>query len=250
MRAFLFGEEVNIRSRNIKPGFFKNEVLASLPPLCRILYSGLWCLADRDGRLEDRSTRIKAEVLPYDECNVEDFLTVLYKSKFINRYNVNGLKYIEIPNFQKHQHPHIKEGESTIPAPSLHGMNTKRTPDEHRVKPPDSLILIPDSPIPLLEEVGVQRFDEFWKCYPKKIGKGYARKIFLKFKPSRELLQKIIEKVTLLKETEQWKKDHGQFIPHPATWLNREGWDDEVEKPEDIYSNLEIVRVKNGKRTN
>lgn len=235
-----------MRSRNIKPGFFKNEILASLPPLCRILYSGLWCIADRDGRLEDRPSRIKVEVLPYDECNVDDFLGLLYKSKFIKRYSLNGLNYIEIPNFQKHQHPHIKEGESTIPAPLLHGMNTKRTPDEHRVKPPDSPILIPDSPI--LNKEHIVRFDEFWKIYPKKIGKGYARKIFLKFKPSQELLNKMVEKVTILKETEQWSKNNGQFIPHPATWLNREGWDDEIELPIDQYSHFEIVGAKNGKQ--
>ena len=49
------------RARNIKPGFFLNEELGVLPPLVRILFAGLWCIADRDGRLEDRPKRIKME---------------------------------------------------------------------------------------------------------------------------------------------------------------------------------------------
>jgi hypothetical protein len=53
------------RSRNIKPGFFLNDELAECEPLARILFAGLWCIADREGRLEDRPKRIKAEVLPY-----------------------------------------------------------------------------------------------------------------------------------------------------------------------------------------
>jgi len=46
------------RSRNIKPGFFRNEMLAECSPLARLLFAGLWCLADRFGRLEDRPKRI------------------------------------------------------------------------------------------------------------------------------------------------------------------------------------------------
>ena len=49
------------RARNVKPGFFKNELLAECEPLARILFEGLWCEADREGRLEDRPRRLKAE---------------------------------------------------------------------------------------------------------------------------------------------------------------------------------------------
>jgi len=62
------------RARNIKPGFFMDDVLAEIEPLGRILFAGLWCIADREGRLEDRPKRIKAEVLPYDECDMDNLL--------------------------------------------------------------------------------------------------------------------------------------------------------------------------------
>lgn len=106
-----------MRTRNIKPGFFKNDILGSLPPLCRILFSGLWCLADREGRLEDRPLRIKAEILPFDDCDTEALLAVLDKNGFIKRYKVGNDKFIEITKFYLHQHPHMKEADSVIPSP-------------------------------------------------------------------------------------------------------------------------------------
>src|SRR3990167_272679 len=97
------------RSRNLKPGFFKNEDLADLGPLTQVLFAGLWTLADRKGRLEDRPRRIKAEILPFYEADIEQLLSGLNASKFIQRYLVGGNKYIQIINFHKHQNPHIKE---------------------------------------------------------------------------------------------------------------------------------------------
>lgn len=106
-----------MRARNLKPGFFKNEILADCDPLARILFAGLWCMADREGRLEHRPKRIKIEVLPYDNCNVEKLLTQLSTKGFIRVYTVSNESYIEIINFRRHQNCHIKEAESTIPAP-------------------------------------------------------------------------------------------------------------------------------------
>ena len=102
------------RARNIKPGFFTNDELADLPPLGRLLFIGLWTVADREGRLEDRPRRIKAEVLPYDECNVDDLLSVLEHCGFIVRYRVDEGAYIQVLNFLKHQKPHPNEAASSI----------------------------------------------------------------------------------------------------------------------------------------
>jgi hypothetical protein len=109
------------RIRSIKPEFFLDEELAALSPLHRILFAGLFGQADREGRLEDRPDRIKAQVLPYDRCCVDQMLTKLHSAKFITRYEAGGKRYIEIRTFKKHQHPHVKEPISTIPAPVLPG---------------------------------------------------------------------------------------------------------------------------------
>lgn len=104
------------RTRSIRPGFFLNEKLAEVEPLGRLLFAGLWTIADKRGRLEDRPRRIKAELLPYDDCDVDDLLNKLSTGGFIHRYIVNGERYIEIVNFEKHQHCPGSEAESTIPA--------------------------------------------------------------------------------------------------------------------------------------
>src|SRR5262245_30405038 len=105
------------RTRSIKPGFFINEELAELPCEARLLFIGLWTIADREGRLEDRPRKIKAEVFPYDDCDVDGLLGLLEGKDFVNRYRVDGQSYIEIRNFVKHQKPHPKEAPSNVPAP-------------------------------------------------------------------------------------------------------------------------------------
>jgi hypothetical protein len=147
------------RARNLKPSFFKNETLAELPPLTRILFAGLWTLADREGRLEDRPAKIKAEVLPYDTCKPERMLQELHDRGFIQRYEVEGVRYIQVLAFSKHQNPHVKEVASTIPAPGKPGASTVLVPEipaPARLIPdsgfpqPDSLDLTPDSPSPMV----------------------------------------------------------------------------------------------------
>src|SRR3990172_9445660 len=116
--------------RIIKPMFFTDEEIAELPPLTRILFVGLWCHADRQGRLEDRPKRIKTEILPYDSHNVDAALTALHDAGFIIRFAVDAKKYIQINNFEKHQHCHVKEVPSTIPAPCQTGANPSLTVTE------------------------------------------------------------------------------------------------------------------------
>ena len=106
------------RSRNIKPGFFLNDELAEIEPLGRLLFAGLWTMADREGRLEYRSKKIKAEILPYDGCDAVLLLRALEEKEFIFMYEADGVSYIEITNWHKHQNPHHMEAPSEIPAPS------------------------------------------------------------------------------------------------------------------------------------
>lgn len=105
------------RARNIKPGLFKNEILGVADPLYTLLFEGLWILADRAGKQEDRPLRIKAEVFPYRDVDVEPMLAWLEEQAFIRRYMVAGKRYILILEFVKHQNPHKNESESVIPDP-------------------------------------------------------------------------------------------------------------------------------------
>ena len=108
------------RARNIKPGFFLNDELAECSRDARLLFIGLWTIADREGRLVDKPKRIKLEVFPYDnDVDCELLLGQLALKGFIVRYSVGADNFIEIPKFKKHQTPHFKEKQSEIPANTL-----------------------------------------------------------------------------------------------------------------------------------
>jgi hypothetical protein len=107
-----------MRTRALKPSFFENEILAKLPPLTRLFFQGLWCAADREGRLEDRPERLRAKILPYDtSADADQMLTELASGNdpFIVRYTVDGKRYIQIVTFAKHQRPHANESPSLYP---------------------------------------------------------------------------------------------------------------------------------------
>jgi hypothetical protein len=107
-----------MRTRSIRPGFFTNDTLGELQPVVRLLFAGLWTVADRDGRLLDRPKKLKAELLAYDHVNVDKALDQLATKGFIERYEGGGERCIQVHNWRKHQHPHPREDASVLPAPN------------------------------------------------------------------------------------------------------------------------------------
>ena len=87
------------------------------------------------------------------------------------------------------------------------------------------------------------KFNKFWKEYPKKVSKETARKWFIKNKPNDELFNKMIKSLERFKELDDWKKQNGKYIPYPSTWLNQKRWEDEFETDEEkinrIFDELE-----------
>lgn len=103
------------RARNIKPGFFMNEDLTEVAFEYRLLFIGLWTLADREGKLEDRPKRIKMELFPADDVDVDQGLTELERHGFLERYEANGISVVRVLKFTEHQRPHHTERASVLP---------------------------------------------------------------------------------------------------------------------------------------
>ncbi len=103
------------RARLLKPGFFTNSALGRLSMGARLVFQGLWCVADREGRLVDDPARLKVEILPYDKVNLDRLLDDLHEAGFIVRFESEGRRFIQVVNFAKHQRPHAREVPSTIP---------------------------------------------------------------------------------------------------------------------------------------
>lgn len=108
-----------MRARSLKPSLFSNEVLGTSDPLLTILFQGLWCLADREGRLQDRPLKIRAEVFPYRGHlagkKIEAMLQCLNDHGLVVRYESGGQRFIQVVNFLRHQRPHRNEPPSKIP---------------------------------------------------------------------------------------------------------------------------------------
>lgn len=104
-----------MRARSIKPAIFLNEDLGTEDPMVTLAFIGLWCAADKEGYLEDRPLRLKAEIFPYREnIDFNGYLTVMSRLDLIQRINVGDKSFIHIKKFTLHQKPHHTEKGSWI----------------------------------------------------------------------------------------------------------------------------------------
>lgn len=91
----------------------------------------------------------------------------------------------------------------------------------------------------LKNNVYEEQFNQFYSSYPKKQKKQDTEKWFKKNKPSQELFEKMMNSLEAFKNTEDWKKEKGKFIPQPTSWLNQKRWEDEIE------TNINLKRTTN-----
>lgn len=68
-------------------------------------------------------------------------------------------------------------------------------------------------------------FEQFWEAYPRKVGRKAAQKAFQNAQ-DRPRINDLLAAIATQRASPQWLKDGGQFIPHPATWLNQGRWAD------------------------
>ena len=142
-----------------KPAFFQNQELGELLPIERLAFIGMWTIADFRGCIELKSKRLKIQILPYDDCDIDSIVTNLDKARFIRIYSVRGQRHIKIINFEKHQNPHKNEREAGSEIPDISEAEEK--PNEIKeliqdgIKPDligspraESLFLNPSSLIP------------------------------------------------------------------------------------------------------
>lgn len=161
------------RARNIKPAFFLNTDLSEISAIGRLAFIGLWTIADFRGCVECNLKKIKAQILPYDDCDMEALMINLEQFRFIRMYSILGKKYIKILNFEKHQNPHKNERDAGSEIPDMpndvelafHNNDLHKDETKTELIPikseaialnpssliPDSLNLIPDSSLPIPE---------------------------------------------------------------------------------------------------
>lgn len=69
-------------------------------------------------------------------------------------------------------------------------------------------------------------FAQFWQEYPKKVAKPAALRAYKSAKLKTKDQDQIVKDLSDKKDSEEWKKEGGKYIPHPATYLNQRRWED------------------------
>ncbi|MFJ4284036.1 hypothetical protein ACIPY0_00155 [Paenarthrobacter nicotinovorans] len=229
------------RIRTIKPEFWTDGNIVRLSPFARLLYIGIWnfTLCDH-GHVADDAFRLKLQILPMDDVDIEALLAELMAAGRIERVSDEaGRTYLHVKRFGDHQKidPRWK---TRCPAcaqkDSLALVETPVSLEEHTETPADSPTL------PLGREgmgreskktsskpsASTDAFNAFWRVYPRKVGKEAARKAY-----DKALKLASPEQIMAGLETLRMQvagKDQ-QFTPHASTWLAAGRWEDEPEQP-------------------
>lgn len=170
------------------------------------------------------------ETLPIQLQNVTVNSNDLLPNKNIYKNNNKNI-YAHSENEQVYNHEDDKQKEDDNHSSNIIKQDTKNKAIKKQNKE--------------LNELQEKQFDKFWQAYPKKVSKKQAQKSWKKINPSLELFEKILKALEMVKQTEQWKKDNGKFIPYPATWLNQERWADEIKMMQNIKPVIEPkIKIK------
>lgn len=233
------------RIRTIKPEFFLSESLGELSPLHRLLFAGLWCYADREGRLEDRPKYLKTLILPWDRADVDQMLTDLHDhpDQFIIRYMVDGKRFIQIVHFVEHQRPNSREAKSEIPACTdsqdgnartrMHVQEREEGNGEWEGKGREGEKGTPDgASLSLADWYEIH----FRPAYPKRTHRPQVLEALRKLKPDEALRDRLLRAISARKEWAESaarRKRAGEdcFLsdwPDPHRWVNHKRWEDEA----------------------
>ncbi len=239
------------RIRSIHPEFWRSEDIAALDWDTRLLFIGLWCYVDDNGVGRDVEKLIAAELFPLEDnpretlAKVSRGLQTLSDGGQIVRYNVGGKPFLFIvawdkwqkidrPAKARYERPTLPltcgnvNPRDTLATPSRQsregastgeGEKGRRGEGEKKTTTPSTAVEVARIP---------GAFDAFWNAYPRKVGKADAKNAF-------DRKSRSVPASTIIEAATRFARDPNlpetQFIPHPATWLRRGGWEDEPLPP-------------------
>lgn len=239
-------------NRILKESVCTSEKIAELSDFEYRLWTGLILMADDAGRGDARSAIIKGRVFPLrGRVTVKDIDVAIQRladKGCISLYESDGKSYFYFPTWSKHQRVrNVQPKYPTPPENPVKNDDLRQSAANCRNLPQSAAIcgeLRPESnpiqsniesesesnPVSHARAREDDAFSRFWAVYPKKVGKLAAQKSFAKVKAPVETLIAAVERQ---KQSSQWQKDGGQYIPNPATWLNQGRWEDDLEAAAD-----------------
>lgn len=232
-------------NRILKESICTSDSINELDWFGEVLYYRLIVNCDDFGRFDGRVAVVKNRLFPLKESvtnkNVENAINKLARVGLVVPYEAGGKPFLLLPTWNEHQS--IRAKRSKYPEPEIICNQMQSDASRCPRNPIQSKSESESNTNPADAEEN-DLFERFWKAYPKKVGKGAALKAFEKAKVNADLIVVIENAIEQQKKTDQWKKDGGQYIPNPATWLNQQRWEDEVtvqaDKPKPSYDMDEL----------
>lgn len=244
-------------NRYIKESCVTSLTLTPLSDGAERFFWRLTVVADDYGRFDANPMVLGGRCVPtlnWSRKKVENCLVELNTiapgdtEPLVELYQVRGRTYGYLTNWKGHQRDRSKEQnppKPKFPDPTDGSRCTPRSA-ANRGKPPQLAALTESESVNETEDEDRNRnratphpaatqsdwFEAFWNAYPRKKGKQKALEAWLKLSPDEGLRQVILAAIVTQQTWPQWTKDNGQFIPHPATWLNQKRWQDEEAKLE------------------
>lgn len=229
-------------SRILKESICTSESLAYLSAEAEVLFYRLIVKADDFGLYHGNPKIVASLLFPLNvptEKKVASWLSELIKTGLVAGYTgEDGRQYLKLMSWDKHQNRRATKSKFPLP---LSFDNTCTQPKGNDI--PDACAQpYTDFPVNVNvnENVNDNRkrvtaqngadasegFERFWTAYPRRVGKKDAVKVWEQTKPDDATVDKIVAGVERWKQSEQWTKDEGRFIPYPATFLRRESWNE------------------------
>lgn len=217
-------------NRIIKESICVSDSIDSLSWFEEVLFYRLIVNCDDYGRFDGRAAVIKSRLFPLKDSvtvkAVSDAINKLASAELVTLYVFEGKPYLYLPTWDKHQQ--VRARRSKYPEPSSDLISS------------DIICNQMISDVPVIQSKNESKnesesesrsareeaFDVFWAAYPRKVGKGAARKAFAKLPAA--VFPLLVPAVEAQKQCAQWRKNGGEYIPNPATWLNQERWDDKL----------------------
>lgn len=221
------------RIRTIKPDFWVDDVMADLHPIDRLLYIGLWNFVDDEGYIEYKPRRIKMQVFPGNDYDVDAALLHLLHAGRVAQFDSDQGALLQVLKFGDHQ-------KISHPTPTkftgIARCNSGNAPESSgKIPPPPESSLRKgkegkgkDGEVhPAVEHA--KDFEIFWKAFPRKQGKQPALKRYL------EARKRGVPAGVILAGAEAYARDQAgaerSKVKMAEGWLNSSRWDDDYSEP-------------------
>lgn len=238
-------------NRILKESICTSENIDLLTPFQETFFYRLMVNCDDYGRMDARPKVLSSKLFPLRDIRINqitDALRALSSAELVVLYEENGHPFLQMVTWDRHQTIRAKKSKYPAPDSTCKQMNAdeiickQMNADESKCSrnPIQSNPIRNPNPNPnptrarekdTLTDDG---FDSFWKEYPNRVAKQDAVKAWKKLKVDPELLEKIMTGLSRWKASDEWSRDGGRYIPHPASWLNGKRWEDEVKPKADV----------------